>query len=204
MASTKYSDLFPSVLTELPGVSTLQAEEKIRAAVIDLCRKAKIWTHEDDPTATMAQARSYDINTPSGSALVEIRALHLNGKPLGATTEDDSNYRTEYGTPEFYFQVSPEFVALWPVPDAEYLFTMDLTLAPSRTSTTFPSWIAERYHDAIVAGAKSRLMGMPGQPWSNIQLAVHYAGLFNNEVAEAKSDTARSFVRAPMRTTPHY
>lgn len=203
MANTKYSDFFPYVLTELVGVSTLQAEAQIRGAVIDLCRKAKVWTHVDDPTATMAGSREYDVNVPSGTALVEIKALYLDGAPLEASS-DEYESSLDIGTPRTYRQLSSEGVLLWPRPDREYLITMDFTLTPSRTSTTFPSWIAERYHDAIVYGTKYRLMGMPGAPWSNIQQAIYYRSLFDGEVAAARADAARSFVRAPSRTVSQH
>lgn len=203
MANTKYSDLFPYVLTELSGVSTLQAEAQIRAAVIDFCKRSKVWTHEDDPTATMARARSYDINVPTGSALVEIKAMQLDGEPLDASTGEHES-SLDVGTPKSFRQLTPETFSLWPTPDAEYTVTMDLTLTPSRTSTTFPGWIAEKYHDAIVAGAKSRLMAMPAQPWSNIQQAIFYRSTFDAEVAAAQADAARSFVRAPLRTTSQH
>jgi hypothetical protein len=201
VANSKYSDLFPYILSELPGVSSLQAEAQIRGAVIDLCRRAKVWTHEDDPTETIAGARTYDINAPTGSTLVEIKALYLESKELEADTEEQF---PEAGTPRNYRQVTPDEVLLWPTPDAEYLFTMTLTLTPSRASTHFPGWIAERYHDAIVAGAKARLMAMPGQPWSNIQQAIFYRSMFDTEVAAAKGEADRSFVRAPLRTTTYY
>ena len=199
MANTKYSDLFPYVLTELVGVSTLQAEAQIRGAVIDLCRKAKLWMVEDDPTATMARVRGYDVNVPSGTALVEIKALYLDGVPLEASS-DEYESSLDIGTPRTYRQVTPDEVRLWPSPDREYLFTMDLLVAPSRTSTTFPSWIAERYHDAIVVGAKYRLLSMPAAPWSDIKQALYYRSLFEAEIAAAKTDSARAFVRAAQRT----
>lgn len=202
MANTRYTDLLQYVLPEVAGCSSLLAEMEIRAAVIDLCRRAKIWTHEDDPTVTMALARTYDLNAPNGAAIIEIKSMWCGGFPVDPTDDDDDASVT--GMPETYRQISPEVFALWPTPNGEYEITMELTLAPARASTSFPAWIAERYHNAIVAGAKSRLMLMAGNPWANVQTALFYRSMFETEVATAHSDSTTGFARTRLRTTSQH
>jgi hypothetical protein len=203
VSSAKYSDLFPYVLSELVGVSSLQAEAHIRAAVIDFCRRSKVWNVEDDATTATPLGRYYDIVTPSGTALVEIKSIVLDGEPL-EPSNDDSENALDIGTPKTFKQPSPEIYSLWPTPDSAYSVIVTMTLAPSRASTTFPSWIAEKYHDAIVAGAKSRLMAMPGQLWTNVQQAMFYRSICDTGVAEAQAEASKGFTRATVRTTPHY
>lgn len=203
MASTKYSDLFPYVLTELAGVSSLQAEAQIRASVIDFCRRSKVWSFTDDATAAVPRTSDYDLVPPSGTALVEIKAIHLDGTALEPASGDPDN-TLDIGTPREYRQPSPDSYSLYPAPDSAYSVVVTMTLAPSRASTTFPAWIAEKYHDAIVAGAKSRLMAMPGQLWTNLQSAIFYRSMADAGVADAQSESSKGFTRATVRTTPHY
>jgi hypothetical protein len=203
VASTKYSDLFPYVLTELVGVSSLQAEAHIRAAVIDFCRRSKVWSFEDDPANTVPYGRTYDIVPPSGTAIVELKTIYANGELLDAST-DVPDVTSDPGVPKAFSQSSPEAYSLWPTPDAAYPVVVTMTLAPSRASATFPAWIAEKYHDAIVAGAKSRLMAMPGQLWTNVQQAMFYRSICDTGVADAQAEASKGFTRATVRTTPHY
>jgi hypothetical protein len=203
VATTKYSDLFQYVLPELVGCSTMLAEMQLRAAVIDLCRRAKVWAYEDDPTTTSPGERNYDLSAPAGSTIVEVKAMFVDGDAVDPASTNFDNPAV-LGKPETFRQLTPEAFVLWPTPDTEYPLTMELTLAPSRASSGFPSWIAEKYHDAIVAGAKSRLMLMPGNPWTNLQIAAAYRSLFESEVGTASMDNTTSFARTRLRTTTQH
>ncbi|MEJ7745360.1 MAG: hypothetical protein WKF61_01105 [Luteimonas sp.] len=203
MSTTKFTDLFPYILPELNGCSSLQAEQHVRAAVIDFCCRSKVWSYSDEPTTTMGGAREYDLLPPSGTVLVEIKAMYCDGT-LMQPDPDEYAEPLATGAPSLYRQPSPEVFVLWPMPNGEYDITIDMTLAPSRASVGFPSWIAERYHDAIVYLSKSRLMLMPGNPWTNPQQAAIYRSQYETEVSVAMADKSKAFSRTALRTTSQH
>lgn len=203
MADTQYSELFPYVLTEIIGCSSIQADIQIRAAVIEFCRRAKVWSYRDDPMTTSPQVGEYDVDTPSDTSLVEIKGMYINGEPL-TPAQGEYDPPASPGVPQKYRQLTPETCTLWPVPDGHYDVTFELTLAPSLASTGFPTWIAERYHSAIVCSAKARLMLMPGNSWSNPQQAAIYASMYETAVAAALANKSKSFARTTLRTTSQH
>jgi hypothetical protein len=201
VANTKYVDLLPNVLPELPGCSGPLAEQYIRTAVITLCRRTKVWKVDADPVSIVAGTATYDLDADIGTAIIEIQTMRLDGADLEPA---DDAYVLDIGDPTAYMQRTPETFTLLPSPTRDGVVTMTLSVAPSRASSSFPSWIAERYYDAIVAEAKATLMLMPGTTWYSPQQGTYYRSIFDQEAAVAKSDAMTSFVRATQRTTSHH
>ena len=199
MANIKYSDLLQYVLPELPSVSAPLAELHVRNSVIEFCRRSKVWTVEIDPIDSELSQASYDIDVPMGTVLVDIKAMYFDGDELEPTNQGSSN-RTGTGQPRTFYQPTPESFDLRPAPSSVAPITMTLAITPSRTSTSLPLWIAEKYHEGIVAGAKSRLMMIQGRTWSNPQQALLYRSVFEAEVAAAQGDAARTFTRMALRS----
>lgn len=201
MANTKYVDLLPNVLPELPGCSGPLAEQHVRAAVIALCRRTKVWKVDPDPMQITAGTATYDLDADIGTAIVNIQSMQLDGLDLEAA---DGAYTLDVGDPTAYMQRTPETFTLLPSPTRDGTVTMTLSVAPSRASSSFPGWIAERYYEAIVAEAKASLMLMPGTTWYSPQQGAYYRSIFEQEAAVAQSDSMTSFVRATQRTTSQH
>lgn len=213
MANISYYDLLTLVLSEVHGCSNPLAEQEIRNAVIEFCRRARVWTVVCDPADVIANQGIYDIDLPAGTALVQIASVRIAGKELidPATIDNLDRTRrgewdTETGTTRFYTQIDDETFMCTPVPMYEQLdgLLVRLIVKPSRTSTGFPNWINERYQDGLVAGAKARLMMMQGQPWYNPGQAAAYFTEFDNTVGTGAEDAAGSLVRGVTRVTPHH
>lgn len=61
-----------------------------------------------------------------------------------------------------------------------------LSLKPLRTATTIDTDIFEDWSEALVAGAKWRIMKMPGQEWSNRSAANDYKREWRKYLSQAK------------------
>jgi hypothetical protein len=79
-------------------------------------------------------------------------------------------------------------ITLYPTPGQNGTLVTRAVLAPKRTATTLPEFLMSRYMDALISGAKSRLLLMPGVGWSNPQLAVYHENVFNTGVSTARDD----------------
>lgn len=211
MANTRYDQLTMYVLPEVQGCSDPLAEQAIRDAVIEFCQRAMVWVHMADVQSVTAGQAVYDIEPPTGASLVHIKSVKLNGKtldPLSIDQLDDRypQWRTESGDPKAYTQVEDAEFILAPVPADTAANGLDVVLVvqPSRSSSAFPGWINDRYQDAILAGAKSRLMLKQNTNWSNPQQGLLYKTEFDRAVSSAKESSTLSFVRTALRTTSRH
>lgn len=196
MANTNYDTLLTHVLPEVHGCSDPLAEQAIRDVVIEFCARSRVWVHECDPADIDAGEAVYDIDLPSGAALVQIHAVRVGDKDLDPL----AGFQLEG-----YSQRNDDELVLVPTPDASLAdgLLVGLVVKPSRASTGFPGWINERYQDGIVSGAKARLMMKQGTAWYNPQQGAAYQIAFDTACANARGDAAGGLVDAPIRTTPH-
>lgn len=211
MSTTKYTDLFNEVLPELPGVGQDLAANAIRNAIIEFCFGSWCWRYFMDPMPVLANLNTYELDPPPGAEVAQTLLVKVDGKELEPTNEDDltalfPRWQTETGTPRRYLTDDPSQIILAPVPDTKIPNGLVVTVAlqPTRTSTTFPTWIWSRYFDALAAGAKARLMAMPGKPWTSPQLFQLYRGQFEAAMAGAKVESLKSLSRGPLRTTSYH
>ncbi len=56
----------------------------------------------------------------------------------------------------------------------------------------FPTWIAQRYGDAILDGLLGRMMTMPSKPWTNNQMSVYHLRSFNAKKAQTRVEIQRN------------
>lgn len=211
MSTTKLTDLFNEVLPELPGVGEALATNAIRNAIIEFCQGSWCWRYFMDPMPVLANLNTYELDLPPGAEVAQVLVLKVDGKPLVPKGEEDltallPRWQTETGTPKYYLTDDPSQVILAPVPNTRIPGGLVLTVAlqPTRTSTGFPTWIWSRYFDGLAAGAKARLMAMPGKPWTSPQLYQLYRARFEAAMASAKVESQKSLSRGPMRTKSYH
>lgn len=191
MANTKYDSLLSHVLPEVQGCSDPLAEQAIKDAAIDFCQRSRVWIHVCDPADIDAGEVSYDLDLPAGAALVQVNEVYVGGQLLNPV--------------DGYSAGGDEELVLKQSPDAHLLDGLQVSLIakPSRSSTSFPAWINERYQDGIVAGAKAYLMRKQGTAWYNPQQAQSYADQFHTAWSSARGDTAGDMIGTPIRTTSY-
>ncbi|CAG2132522.1 phage adaptor protein [Cupriavidus numazuensis] len=211
MSTTKYTDLFNEVLPELPGVGQDLAANAIRNTIIEFCHGSWAWRYFMDPMPVLANLNTYELDPPPGAEVVQALVVKVDGKELPPSNETDvtaryPRWQTEAGTPKCYLTDDPSQIILAPVPDTKIPGGLVVTVAlqPTRTSTTFPTWIWSRYFDGLAAGAKARLMAMPGKPWTSPQLFQLYRGQFEAAMAGAKVESLKSLSRGALRTTSYH
>lgn len=208
----KYTDLLPDVLALLAtDPSEPVAIIAARNTVIDFCGRSWLWRAYGDPISVEAGVASYDVEIPAGTHLVTVMSVRLAGVPLDPTSEvslDEKNptWQSDSATPKQYSMLTPETIELAPVPDSNYPngLVIQYALQPNRAATTFPDWIGDDFWEGLVAGTASRLMLMPGKPWTDGKAGAYYRDQFDSAVAEAKVWALRGLVRAPTRTTSQH
>ena len=113
---------------------------------------------------------------------------------------DASNEPTHYSA-----WSAPESLTVYPRPErleAGASIRVYGTWKPGISSTSFPDGFGRSYYQAIVEGAKSRLMLMPDRKWSNPQLAAVSEKKFRDGMIDAKNEAVHGKVAGSIRVRP--
>lgn len=116
----------------------------------------------------------------TGSQQQVARVLHVsvNGSPVEVVpSERVGSVMPASGSPVVAYTTregSEYYLNLYPTPDAVVPVKVLAAVRPMRSATSLDDDLYHRWFDAIVYGAASRLMAIPGQSFSDPQLAVMY------------------------------
>lgn len=104
-------------------------------------------------------------------------------------------------TPQSITQVSPDKYIILPLPDAQetYQCRMFLALKPKRSATGMDEVMLDELEEVIMHGALQHLLVLPGQTWSDRELAAYHAKQYVFQTAERRARANLGNVRGTMR-----
>jgi hypothetical protein len=187
-----------------PGVPDPTAYKNIRLAAIEFCERTRLWRYEDEYDVTEADCIG-GVSTPSGSVLHDIEVVLFDGNEiLPKATRDldrlEKGWRTGAlgsGLPRYYTQIEESMLRI--VPAYAGTLYLCLRLKPSQTSTDLPDFM-DNYRECIGWGALGRLLSVPGQPYSNPELASFYMGRFSDKLDRLSIKGSVGQQNAPKRS----
>ena len=104
--------------------------------------------------------------------------------------------------PRQYAYLPEAQFALWPIPDAVYNLTVSVILQPKDGVAQVPADPLRKFSSGIEAGALMHLLRIPGQPWSDPNMAEKYEKIWNSCVSNGKADVQRAYNTGSMRARP--
>lgn len=178
--------LSPWVLPSVPGCPDPTLEHHMRAAVQRLCILSGVWLVLDDGQPTQAGVRDYEAEPPvSGAQVLRVRDAWLDGVLL--TPASSSIFSRQGGAARSYTQMEGAGqIRLGGDPVDGQLLQMRLVLTPAPTAVAIPDDLIARHAQAIAHGALASLMLLPGQAWSNPQLAAFHLQSFETLANDAR------------------
>jgi hypothetical protein len=216
-------DLFlPQVAPETYGALHIMQIEAVRNAAIEFCEKTRTWQEQQAPyplpTIVAGASPFLDFQFDTGQLVYEILAAGLCNTNSNISTEvtprtaqwADERYPgwqsgAHVGTPSNVVQISSDQFAPLPAANGEpWTLVLHVALKPDRASTSGPDFLYNDYYEQIAAGAKARLMGMTGKPWSNPTMAVANAGIFDAAIIKANTRQAHGFGRGRVRVRAEF
>lgn len=187
-------DLLPQLLPEVSGCPSAIARNAIRNAAIEFCRDTHAWNLIQDPTTLIDLQHTYDIDVPEDAKVAAVLAIwdavdKLRSKTMSEIEEALPDWQTARSPRPLYFNSSSGdgTVRLFPTPylSQRARVTMRVAFVPTRTATTLDDDMVEDNFEVLMAGAKARLMAMPGA-WANPQLAAFNGGRFEAGKVDAR------------------
>lgn len=205
--ATTIASLLPRFRLMAALVPQPVAEFAIREAAIDFCRRTNIVTELIPAFDTTPGQPHYALVTaaPTLTRTVQAHEVWADGAEIPPVTA--SHLKDEYGewpelagAPIAYMQLSERSVRLFRIPEAAVRITARVATAPTETAASIDDDLADRWWKAIIAGALARVYMMPGQPFTNPELAMASGEAFMQYVSEAKHAAYTGYTKARTRT----
>jgi len=182
------ADFARYVRTEVPMCPEIQILDAVLHAGIDFCKRTKILQETIDLT-TVINTPEYNLiplmasNTVPDEIISVRRDTNIDLDPTAKQDAIESGLYDETGLPSAFY-LTGNNIRLVAIPDEVETLVVIVKAYPSEAATTLPDELYSRYRSDIAAGAKSRLMLMANQPWSNME-----SGAMNKYVFDAAIDT---------------
>lgn len=196
MPSVDFQDLVPEVLSIAPSVPLPTIVRAFRNAARELCRRGECFRYEVANDVVAKNLAEHELSRPSNTDLLRPIALTINEEPLKPTSPsildaDDTTWRSETGTPRKFFRSANDtnWIRLYPIPDRTFTTGIqgEIVVQPTRTATSIDDVFLDRYQEALVDGALSKLLPVAGTTWYSPDLASYHLGRFESGILEAKS-----------------
>jgi hypothetical protein len=156
MSMTKYSDLMPYLVPELPGVQPGVLANAIRTGAREFCALTGAWWKDLTAINVVAAQRDYDLaaGLPTDSEILSIRWLKVDD----AVQDPSRFYLLEAATLRFVDDYIPAKASTGGL-------KVSVSLRPNMDDDALPGWIMDRWHEALVAFILVPLLADTGKPY---------------------------------------
>ena len=194
-------DFTPYVLPYASGCPTPIAKLNIRLAIIELCRKARVWREYQTAITSVALQTTYAYAPAANQQVCGLIRLTVADVDVPVTNPATGKVLDAqiYGQDYAYGDLTT--FELHPARDAGLSIVTYSAVAPSIAATSIPDSMA-RYAEEIGFGALSRILLSKDKQYGDQSLAGVMAANWTMAVDKAKSDSMTGFARTPTRTTP--
>ncbi len=193
------ADFLPYILPYAKGCPSIIATLNTRLAIIELCQKAMIWREYQTAIPTVALQTAYAYSPAAGQQVCTLLSMTLDGTdvpvvdPQTGKILDTECYTGNYAYGTFTgFELRPEQAAGLDI-------VTYATVAPTLAATTVPDALSQ-YMESIANGALSRILATKDKEYSDGVGAIRAQSLWDDAIADAKSDALTGFARTKTRT----
>lgn len=201
-----FTTLSGRVMVEAMNCPTSLADQSLRAAVTEFCRRTKRWIKCTDPIMTVAGIHTYTVIPPDGALVHALVRATVDGAAVDLLPSEfldaaDPRWREGEGPSVTRIVAeSTRAIRVQPVPttggERVELFA---AVVPDRTSTEVDDEIGEKYDEAFVYGALYRILNMRTAPWYDPAEAEKKRRYFEREVSDAMTERVRGFATGDAR-----
>jgi hypothetical protein len=209
----------PHVSSILKSVPDLVHEQALLRAAIDFMRRSK-WFRDQinmstavitpSPTVnvgiytlteTNAQFEIIDLNGAAIQQPNSISASQPQGAwtPIGYTAPEYIDQNRAPSMPSNVFYVPEGQIGFYPIPDKVYAVQVGVVLELTTTATQLPVALMTKWKRFIESGALAYLYGAKEEDWFDPRERDWHAQIFEDGVANARADVARSNQRGSVR-----
>lgn len=198
------------VMPELPECPVPLIMDAANEVIEDFCKRTSIWTLPLDYFTTYPGVSTYQVDTPSGSRVLDMKSVTANGRSLrqaSAATLSEITESWQSATsaqPTHYELQSDGELRLWPVPSQPGVrIDMVARLTAELSMAELPDAVMRNWRRAIAHGVKAKLMVAPGElPWVNERMGAVHAAAYEEAIPDAISHMLSAGGRGDLIVPP--
>lgn len=200
------SDFYPRILPYVVGCPDPVAEQALRDTAISFCDSTMVIHEQLTAFNTMVSTAEYTLSAPSADETVSrVLEVSVDGRAIRPIPSTDAfGLLSQSGAPVYFYTTrvgSQLKLVLYPTPDKAYTIAVDAALRPTRTATQVQDDLYNQWIDTLAAGAVSRIASMPGQSFTDMQLAAFKQSEFYTGVTRARIDGRTGRLKGSARVT---
>lgn len=185
-----YDSLADEVSQELPGVPRVSVVSMLARVAHDFFSRSGIWK-EAVTISTVASQNSYALPSTVGTVPVRTRDVLSVSRSIGRlnkVTRDQfevwQNGSPQEGSPTRYL-TNQSNLLVHPTPKGAEDLTVLVSVYPTLSATELEDEFIHEHRQALIDGAKYRLMIQKGKPWSDPEQAMYYRQQYVEATVEA-------------------
>lgn len=210
--ATNISEFSKRVQADVIGCPRAVVDTVVVDTIIRFCEDTyiieKAFEH-DVVAADITAADNDSVNVNIATYVTNIRPLVVTEFKIdGATWEtseiqllndlDDISEISVEGT-KFFCYPDRTHIKFYDIEAVDQRFYIKQAFAPVTSITTIDDFIYDRWHEAIEAGAKGKLMAMPKKDWTDPVMASYNLSLYTDGVARAKITSGQGYTKGSKR-----
>lgn len=198
------STFINEVAGDVPGAPYPTIERQFQRTLVDFCQRTWVWQTTLGPLTAIKDRGLYTV-VPDQSLSAKVlsvlamrhRDLDLSAKTEAQLDREEPGWRDRQNKRASFF-IPRQFGEFRLVPKPAETVARSITdivvaLYPERTITEVPDSLADPWYEALAAGARARLMKMPGREWSDLKMAAVAENEYAEGVADAKYRAIQSW-----------
>lgn len=196
---TPWSDFLPYVLPYVIGCPDPTAEQHIKLAAIEFCRRTLCHRVTLEPEMASGVSHEIELYPETGTQIIKIKAVAVGGREFDLVDpiKGLSLVRSEYPS-DFVFTQDNLTLQVYPLQANGTPVVADVALAPSITSTGLSDALAAAHLQDIAQGAIASIKRISGQVFSDLNGSAVHQGLFDARLKTVSAKTARGWSAARL------
>jgi hypothetical protein len=197
-------DFLPMVLPYATGCAEIQAEHAVRQAATEFFDRTDAWTQDLDEVLTVAGETDYEFEIDAQSTITRLLRVRIGGQDVPLVRRG-SSAGIDYSPARVAMAVDRATLRILGAPAVDDVpILVSVALAPSPRAVSITDSVARPHANAITYGALSRLLMMPGKPFTDMRAAQVFEAKFIEAINTAKARAFYQNAHAPARVTPSY
>lgn len=193
----------PYVLPYAEKCPNLAARRAIRDTLIDMTQRVQMKTLRVVVKSKKGQS-TYELGLPYGLNVDMLESVSCGNNMLKAVNRSmlaqiypENHWQDTTGIPKYYFHVNtPNEVTIVPAPEADDLpIVCEVHVTFTRETNEFPSDFYDKYVEIVSAGALSRLLAIPSQTFTDLNMAAQWAQMYATGIRELAVTAYRSYTK---------
>ncbi|MBA3622863.1 MAG: hypothetical protein H0W48_00030 [Methylibium sp.] len=193
-------DLHPWVLPFVPDCPSQTVNHHLLQAAIEFCSRTLVWKERLDTVLADGFSTRYTLALDDQIDIAKIYTVQVGLDEATVVESLDGAQRVRDGTSvRLAWTDNRRDINVHPVPaDAEEISVV-AALKPARTAFSLPDVVFVHHMDDVANGALARLLSMPKQTWSDLNLAQMAGARFQDAITSAARHASGGFARRTPR-----